>query len=88
MRDRSDPHLGQRKIRDRSIVLLLIGSVLLLPPVAGVSLIDIKLAGVPFALIYIFAVWALLIAGAALLARPLQSSDRSDGAERPPESTA
>lgn len=78
MPDRADPQLPQRKIRDRSVVLLLIGSVLLLPPVAGLSLIDVKLAGVPFALLYIFAVWGLLILGAALLAGPLLASERGD----------
>lgn len=72
---RKDLHLSQRKIRDRSIALLLAGILVLLPPIAGISLIEKKIGGVPFALLYVFAVWALLIAGAAALARPLRESE-------------
>ncbi len=75
MIDRTDLHRSRRKIRDRSIALLLAGSVALLPPIAGISLIDVKIAGVPTPLLYVFLVWALLITGAALLARPLRDSD-------------
>ncbi len=67
--------ISQRKIRDRSIALVLAGIVALMPPIAGVALIDAKLFGLPVALIYIFAVWALLIVGATMLARPLRDSD-------------
>lgn len=75
MTDRKDLHRSRRKIRDRSIALLIAGSVALLPPFAGISLIDAKIAGVPTPLLYIFLVWAMLITGAALLARPLRDSD-------------
>jgi len=55
--------------------LLIAGAVLLTPPLAGVSLIDGSLGGVPIPLIYVFAVWVLLIVGASLLSRPLTESD-------------
>ncbi len=75
MADRANQHLIRRKTRDRSIALLIAGAVLLTPPLAGISLIDGSLAGVPIPLIYVFAVWILLIVGAGLLSRPLTESD-------------
>jgi hypothetical protein len=80
--DRADQPLRHRKARDRALILPLAGLVLLIPPVAGVFHIDAKIAGVPFTLVYLFAVWALLIAGAAALSRRLR-----DGGEpgTPPE---
>ncbi len=59
------------------MALLLVGIGVLLPPIAGISLVDAKIGGVPVPLLYIFIVWALLIAGAALLARPLRDSEQS-----------
>lgn len=75
MIDRTDLHLFRRKARDRSIALVLAGMVLLLPPIVGISSIDLKLGGVPTPLVFVFVVWALLIAGAAVLARPLREAD-------------
>jgi hypothetical protein len=83
----STHRLGHRKTRSRSVALLLTGLALLLPPIAGVALNEMTIFGVPFALIYIFAVWALLIAGAALLARPLwagQDAELSSAPTDPP----
>ena len=71
----ADPGQARRKARDRSIALLLVGAVLLMPPLIGVSLVDGTVAGLPIPLLYVFAVWAALIAGAAVLARPLQNSE-------------
>ncbi len=62
---RADEPLRHRKTRDRALILLI-------PPVAGVFHLDTKIAGVPFTLVYLFAVWALLIAGAAALSRRLR----------------
>lgn len=85
MTDQSDPQLSRRKLRDRSIALLLAGIVLLMPPVVGISLVDGKIGGVPVPLLYVFIVWALLIAGAAVLARPLRDSDKSTAADESPD---
>lgn len=60
-----------RRTRDKARVLLIIGTVLLLPPMVSISLLDTKIAGIPLTLIYLFAVWALLIAGTAMLTRAL-----------------
>lgn len=88
MTDRADPQLSRRKLRDRSIALVLVGVVLLMPPVAGISLIDGKVGGVPIPLLYVFAVWALLIAGAVVLARPLWDSDKAMAADPPDDDPA
>ena len=65
MPDREQTQRLQRKVRDRSVVLLIVGAVLLLPPVGSISLIEGSLAGLPIPVVYVFAVWALLIAAAA-----------------------
>ncbi len=67
--------LGRRKVRGRSMVLLLVGTALLMPPLIGVSLLDAKIAGIPAPLVYVFGVWALLIGIAFSLAGPLAESD-------------
>jgi len=76
--DRAVLQRSYRKARDRSMALLLVGIVLLTPPVVGVSLIDGKIAGIPVPLFYIFIVWALLIAGTALLSRRLTNDEPLD----------
>ncbi len=58
------------------MVLLLVGIVLLMPPLIGVSFVDAKIAGIPAPLIYVFGVWALLIGIAFALAGPLADSDQ------------
>ena len=69
--------LARRKIRDRSVALVVIGVVLLMPPMVKSGLITDTIFGLPFALVYLFGVWGLLVAGAAMLARPLRDSDRA-----------
>ena len=54
--------------------MTLVGATLLLPPVAGMSAVDLKLGGVPTPLVFVFVVWAILIGGAVVLARPLRES--------------
>lgn len=75
MADRAHLQLNRRKIQDRSIALVLVGMVLLMPPVVGVALVEGDIAGIPYPLLYIFVVWTLLIAGAAALSRPLRDSE-------------
>ncbi len=61
------------RTRSRSMVLLVLGVLLLTPPFATIFHVDDKLFDVPVTLIYVFVVWALLISGAVVLARPLQA---------------
>ena len=65
----------RRKVRDRSIALVVAGTALFMPPLVGVSLVDGKIAGIPVPIVYVSVVWAALIAAAALLARPLRNSE-------------
>lgn len=71
-----DPHrpLSDRKTNDRALVLLLVGCLLLTPPLAGIFQIDIRFLGIPFTGFYLFTVWAGLIAGAAALSRRMQKN--------------
>jgi len=84
---RADQTLSRRKARDKAMILPLFGLILLTPPVAEVFHLEAKIAGVPFTLVYVFVIWALLIAGAAALARRLRDSEEisaglPDGASR------
>ena len=72
-RDPNRP-LSERKTSDRSLVLLLVGCLLLTPPLAGIFQLDIRVLGIPFTGFYLFAVWGGLIAGAAALSRRMQNS--------------
>ncbi len=84
--DRADQPLRHRKTRDRALILPLAGLILLTPPVAGVFHLDAKIAGVPFTLVYLFAVWALLIAGAAALSRRLRDGGEPGAPPAPQDS--
>ncbi len=66
--------LSDRKTSDRALVLLLVGCLLLTPPLAGIFQIDTRIMGIPFTGFYLFAVWGALIAGAAVLSRRMQKS--------------
>ena len=71
----ADQLLPDSKVRDRALVLPLVGGLLLLSPLAGIFQLDVKLFGVPFTLIYLFTVWAALILGAVSLSRRLRDGD-------------
>ncbi|MCP5152624.1 MAG: hypothetical protein H6983_00570 [Ectothiorhodospiraceae bacterium] len=70
---RPRPPLDHRRIRDRALILPIVGLLLLMPPIAGAFQIDLRLAGVPFTAVYLFVVWAALIAGAAVLTPSLSA---------------
>ena len=77
-----------RQARDRALILPIAGLALVLPPFATIFAIDFRIAGIPFTALYLFTVWAALIIGAALLARPLSQVESLDGdSEGPTEST-
>jgi hypothetical protein len=75
MRRRAEPPLRHRKARDRALALPLAGALLLTPPLGGIFEVEATVWGVPFLLVYLFAVWALLIAGTAALARRLGEAE-------------
>ncbi|MEM7562613.1 MAG: hypothetical protein AAF353_06130 [Pseudomonadota bacterium] len=73
-RRRSKRPLTYRQLSDRALVLSLVGCLFLLPPLAGIFQLDIRILGIPFTGLYLFGVWAALIIGCALLSKPLQDS--------------
>ena len=70
-----ETQLRHRKLRDRSLVLLVIGVLMLMPPIASIFHLDQKIDGLPITLVYLFVVWALLILGARLLAPHLPTGE-------------
>ena len=76
MTDPTDLLHSRRKVRDRSMVHLLVGILLLMPPVIGIAQMEGKIAGLPITFAYVFGVWGMLIVVALLLARPLAASDK------------
>jgi hypothetical protein len=78
--DKNSP-LSYRRISDRSMILLLVGCLLLTPPLAGIFQLDTRILGIPFTGFYLFIVWAGLIAGAAALSRRIQKSAEWDNPE-------
>lgn len=76
-----DSRLAARaRLKDAAVLLPFAGLFLLMPPFIGLFSPTARLAGIPVMVLYVFGVWGLLIALAALLARRLSASER-----RPPE---
>ena len=69
-----DRSVSDRKIGDRALILPLVGCLLLIPPLAGIFQIDLRVFGIPFTAFYLFFVWGALIVGAAFLSRQIQRS--------------
>ena len=67
-----------RKARDRSIILLLVGLLLLVSPVAAIFRIDSHILGLPVTVLYIFIVWAFLIVAGAVIAQRLQDTEDTE----------
>ena len=81
----SDRALADRKTGDRAIILLVIGCLLLTPPLASIFQLDWRLFGIPFTGLYLFAVWGALIAGTAVLAKRLQRNADRESEDPGPE---
>jgi hypothetical protein len=63
--------VNPRKVESAALFLTIVGAMLILPPLALVFQIQRRLFGLPVEVIYLFVVWALLIAGAFWLGRQL-----------------
>ncbi len=66
---------SKRKVRDRAFILLMVGLVFLVPPIADVFQLDMRVAEIPFTAVYLFVVWGFLIIGAALLSRKMYDDE-------------
>ncbi len=71
--------MERRKLVSAALVLTLLGAFFLMPPIASVFQIHRLIFGVPAEVIYLFAVWVLLIVGAWWLGHrlPRESEDES-----------
>lgn len=70
-----------RKTESAAFFLTLVGAVLILPPLARVFQIERRVLGLPAEVIYLFAVWALLVVGALWLSRRLPREPESGARE-------
>ena len=77
MAGNSDLQLSRRKTRDKSFALLVVGFVLLMPPIVRTSLFEGHIFGIPYTVFYMFSVWALLILGAVIISPRLRDGDKS-----------
>jgi hypothetical protein len=69
--------MDRGKLPSAALVLALAGAILLLPPLALVAAnISARPFGIPAAVIYLFAVWLLLILLTAFLSRRLGADER------------
>ena len=62
---------SNKKTQDKAVLLPLLGLLFLMPPIVGIFQVDVKILNIPFTLIYLFVIWAMLILCAALLSRKL-----------------
>ena len=77
-----DRALADRKTGDRAVILVVIGCLLLLPPLASIFQIDWRILGIPFTGLYLFLVWGALIVGTAFLSKRLQRNADRENDER------
>ncbi len=69
----------RRKLTGGMLLLTVLGGMLVLPPLVYVFNQPITHFGIPQIVFYLFAVWLLLIAGTALLARALPPDETGAG---------
>ncbi|MEO7220908.1 MAG: hypothetical protein ABIY37_00400 [Devosia sp.] len=67
-----------RKLISAALFLTLLGSLMLLPPLANVFQLQRRFFGVPAELIYLFACWIALIGAAFWLSRKLPHEPEAD----------
>jgi hypothetical protein len=71
--------MERRKLASAALVLKLLGALLFMPPIATVFQIRRLILGVPSEVIYLFAVWVLLVLGAWWLSRRLPREGEDEG---------
>lgn len=61
--------------RQAAALLVCLGAVLLLPPIALIFAREVQVLGVPLPVIYIFGMWLALILGAIVVTRVLPDTE-------------
>ncbi len=69
------------KLVSAALFLTVLGSLLLLPPLASVFQLQRRFLGIPVELIYLFTCWVVLIFAAFWLSRRLPHEPESPGSE-------
>ncbi len=75
MTELEDDHHGAR---DAATILPFLAVALILPPLVLIFTAPIRLAGIPLIVVYLFGVWAAVIAAAYLVARRLKPKAEED----------
>ena len=63
--------MERRKLESAALFLTIAGTLLIMPPIAMVFQIERRVFGIPSEVIYLFIVWAALVAGSWWLGRRL-----------------
>jgi len=71
--------MERRKLTSAALVLTLLGVLLIMPPIASVFQIHRRAFGIPAEVIYLFAVWVILVVGAWWLSRRLPREGEDEG---------
>lgn len=81
-----DERAATPRIRSAAALAPLLGLVLLLPPLIALFTAPVRVLGIPLIVLYLFGLWAALIAGAARLARHLDTASQAPDDDEPPPS--
>ncbi|UJQ95565.1 hypothetical protein [Mariluticola halotolerans] len=79
----------RRKLENAAFVLPLFGAILLIPPLANVFNKDLTIFGVPLEVLYLFAIWCILIVATFFLSHRMSetpAASRSDAEKTGDES--
>lgn len=71
-----------QRVRDTAALLPFAAAVLILPPFILLFAVPVTIAGIPLIVLYIFGVWALIIATAFAVARSHEPLSRAPAAAR------
>jgi hypothetical protein len=70
--------MDSRKLESAALLLTVLGAMLIVPPLALLFQVERRVLGIPVEVIYLFTVWAGLIAGAWWLGRRLPREPAAD----------
>ena len=69
------------RLRNAAVLVPLLGLLLLLPPLIAPFTVPARMFGIPLVVLYLFGLWAALIATACWLARRLGAPAAASGAD-------
>ncbi len=75
---------GRQRIRDAAIILPFVATALLMPPLIRIFAVPVAPGGIPLIVLYVFVIWAAVIACAFVLAHRLAPPPAEPSPEEPP----